>query len=107
MKPEDVSTEDHLTPKPAAAVPGVAAPVDGSASSFNPQQLMHAQEYMLRRQQEIVDAALKENNRLVRVANKLALENEKLRRELDGYRRNKLWTMLVAMLPTQEMLRRE
>jgi hypothetical protein len=99
-------TRDEYLKEVYAGHKATEASRDGSPAAFDPQELLTAQEYMLMRQQEIVAAAIRDNNRHVRLLNELTIENEKLRRELEGHRRSKLWTMIVAMLPTQEMLRR-
>jgi len=78
---------------------------DGSGY-FNAESIIRSQEYMLKRQQELLDACMKRNQETVNALNSFALENEKLRRELKGHREGKLWTMLVSLLPTQEMVRK-
>lgn len=61
------------------------------------------QEYLLNRQEELMQAVMRRNRELVSAANECQRENHKLRKELDGYKRGRLWTMIASMLPTMEM----
>ena len=65
--------------------------------------VLKSQEYLIVRHQEILDEALRQNRMMVATGNDMARENHKLRKELDGYKRGKLWTMFASFLPTMEV----
>lgn len=65
--------------------------------------VIRQQEYLLNRQNELVEAVIKRNVELVAAANECHRENHKLRKELDGYKRGRLWTCIASMLPSMQM----
>lgn len=62
--------------------------------------LCRAQEYLLARQDAFVQTACKRNNEFIQINADLQRENHKLRKELEGYKRGKLWTIFASFLPT-------
>jgi hypothetical protein len=66
-------------------------------------QMIRQQEYLLNRQNELMQAVLRRNVELVAATNQCHRENHKLRKKLEGYKRGRLWTMIASMLPTMEM----
>ena len=65
--------------------------------------MIRQQEYLLNRQNELMQAVTRRNVELVAAANECHHENHKLRKELDGYKRGRMWTVIASMLPTMEM----
>ena len=65
--------------------------------------MIRQQEYLLNRQNELMQAVTRRNVELVAAANECHRENHKLRKELDGYKRGRMWTVIASMLPTMEM----
>ncbi|WP_395734989.1 hypothetical protein [Prosthecobacter sp.] len=65
--------------------------------------MIRQQEYLLNRQEELMQAVMRRNRELVTTMNECLRENHKLRKELDGYKRGRLWTLIASMLPTMEM----
>jgi hypothetical protein len=66
-------------------------------------QMIRQQEYLLNRQNELMQAVTRRNVELVAATNQCHRENHKLRKELDGYKRGRMWTIIASMLPTMEM----
>jgi hypothetical protein len=66
-------------------------------------EMIRQQEYLLNRQSELMQALTRRNAELVAATNECHRENHKLRKELDGYKRGRLWTVIASMLPTMEM----
>jgi len=63
-------------------------------------EMIQQQEYLLNRQSELFRVVVAKNNNLVAAANQAERENHKLKKELDGYKRGKLWTAMTSFLPT-------
>lgn len=63
-------------------------------------ELIDMQKILINRQNELLEAFTKRNLECVNVGNELSRENHKLRKELDGYKRGKWWTMISSILPT-------
>ncbi len=63
-------------------------------------EIIAQQEYLLNRQAELLRAAIHRNNEMVKAANQCERENHKLRKEIDGYKRGRFWTMISSFLPT-------
>lgn len=55
------------------------------------------------RQNEVLTAAVTRNNQLTSAMGALCRENHKLRKELDGYKRGKWWTIISSFLPTMRI----
>jgi hypothetical protein len=62
--------------------------------------LIRQQKYLLHRQADLNRAVICRNVELVKAANQCERENHKLRKELDGYKQGRLWTMVCSFLPT-------
>ena len=63
-------------------------------------EMIRQQEYLLNRQAELNRAVIRHNVELVKSANQCERENKKLRKQLDGYKEGKLWTIVSSFLPT-------
>ena len=92
-KPED--TQMPVGPGGRSAVP--CSTLDAAIS------MIHHQEYLINRQEEMMQAMMRRNRELVAAANEFQRENHKLRKELEGYKEGRLWTMISSMLPTMQM----
>ena len=62
-------------------------------------EMIRQQEYLLNRQSEFNREVIRQNNKLVKIANKTELENKKLLKELAGYNSGKLWAIISSFLP--------
>ena len=63
-------------------------------------EMIVQQEYLLNQQAELNRAVVRRNIQLVKAANECERENHKLRKELEGYKRGRIWTMFSSFLPT-------
>lgn len=62
------------------------------------ERIVAQQAYWLHREADMMDAAIRRNGKLVECANELQRENERLRKELDGYKRGRIWTIIASMM---------
>jgi hypothetical protein len=101
MKTNTTSTEPETVQSPADSPTELGAtPCSSLGVASN---MIRQQEYLLNRQEELMQAVVRRNRELVAAMNECHRENHKLRKELDGYKRGKLWTVITSMLPTLEM----
>ena len=63
-------------------------------------EMIRQQEYLLNRQAELNRAVIRRNVEIMKAGNQCARENHKLKKELEGYKRGRLWTMFTSFLPT-------
>lgn len=66
-------------------------------------KMIEQQEYLLKRQEELMSAALRVNGALVSAANEYETKNAKLRKELKLYERRKAWGFLAMFIPPIEI----
>lgn len=97
--PKENDTKTRETSAVAAAP--ACSTLDGAIA------LIRAQEYIISRQRDVTDVAVKRFDKAVRVGEAYARENHKLRKELEGYKRGRLWTMIASILPTMELRYRD
>lgn len=62
--------------------------------------MIRQQEYLLNRQHDMIEGVIRRNVELVKATNECHRENHKLKKELEGYKRGRLWTMFASFLPT-------
>jgi len=82
---------------------GAVAPAAPCSTLDVANAMIRQQEYLLNRQNELLQAVTRRNAELVAATNECRRENHKLRKELDGYKRGRMWTIIASMLPTMEM----
>lgn len=92
MKPETESDNTAGAVAPAATCSTLAAA----------NELIRQQQFLMDRQKGMLAAYDDHCRALAGAKEKLSRENHKLRKELDGYKRGRLWTMVASMLPTIE-----
>ena len=102
LRPKTIMTPELKSPPetPAEAPAGevLASPPYLSLDCAN--EMIHQQEYLLNRQAELNREVIRRNVELVKAANQFERENHKLRKELDGYKKGRLWTMVCSFLTT-------
>lgn len=62
--------------------------------------LIEQQNYLLNRQNDVTLTLEERNKALVQLKCQCERENHKLRKELEGYKKSKLWTLVSSFLPT-------
>ncbi len=66
-------------------------------------KMIEQQEYLMKRQDELLSAAIRANRALASAANEYETENAKLRKELNLYERRKAWGFLAMFIPSVDV----
>lgn len=91
-------------PPPSGSGGGFAASMISPAPTLAlANEIVSQQEYLLNRQAEILRCAIARNNDLVKVMGEVQRENHRLRKELQGYKEGRWWTIISSFLPTMDL----